>query len=103
MAFLGNPTRDIDPAGIPSFGVPDPAHMETHFFRRTFRRAERHTETRTWKAGLRDGGGSGFQPSTPVSGGFGFLKQLHSRGGATTPASGMMDLITTQGGSIGPP
>ena len=48
MAFLGNPTHDIGLGeGVPSFGMLDPAHMETHFFRR----AEPHAESRTWKAG----------------------------------------------------
>ena len=37
---------------IPSFGAPDPAHMEMHFFRRAFQHTKLHAETRTWKAGL---------------------------------------------------
>ena len=52
MAFLGNPTHDIDLGGaIPSFGVPDPAHMEMHFTWRAFQHAELCAETHTWQAG----------------------------------------------------
>ena len=62
VAFLGNPTSDIDPGGGPSFGAPVPTHMETHFFRRAFQHTEPHAETRTWKAGLMEGCGGAPPP-----------------------------------------